>query len=292
MTASNIPGLTCLVTGTTHGIGMEIAQLIASQGNTVLMLNRNTHRANLVQDRIRKITGNSNVYSLQCDLASIESVRQCADIIRHGRNSIDVLINNAGVMSGKRKLSPDGIELTLAVNFLGPFLLTQLLADMLLASPHGRIVNMASSVHIFGRINASSRGLLADGNPDTSAYSGMRAYADSKLAMVMYTLQFAARYQDTTISANCLHPGVVATNLLPADKPLLRWAGQVVKGFMRTPQQSAHASAHLALSPDLNGVSGKYFSAGRKIVEPSAKAKNTRAQQRLWETAVRRVGAT
>lgn len=274
---------TCVLTGTTHGIGLQTAKLMASRGNTVIMLNRNAPRAELVKDHIRKVTGNEKVISLDCDLASLESVRRCAAAIYERQPEIDVLVNNAAVMSGKRELSADGIELTLAVNHIGPFLLTQLLIDALSESEQGRIVNLASSIHTIGRVGNDQSG-------HKGRYKSMRAYADSKLANVMHTLALARKYADTRITANCLHPGVVATNLLPADRPVLKWAGKLVRKVMRSPEESAQATAYLALSSELNNVSGKYFSPGRRIVEPSELARNTSAQDELWEASMRLAG--
>lgn len=279
----NARGLTCVVTGTTHGIGLETAALIASRGNTVLMLNRNAKRGNLVRDQIRRISDNPRVFNLHCDLASLASVRQCAGSIRESHGSIDVLINNAGIMNGRPELSADKIELTFAVNFLGPFLLTQLLIDPLLESQQGRIVNLASSVHALGRLDMDQLG-------STRGYKSMPAYAASKLASVMYTLKLSNKYRNTNLTANCLHPGVVATNLLPANRPLLRWSGKLVKNFMRTAAQAADTTAYVALSPDLGNTSGKYFSANKVIRKPSALARNVSLQEQLWDISMELAG--
>lgn len=276
---------TCILTGTTHGIGLETAKLIAGQGAKLIMLNRNTKRATLVQDHIRKVTGNHQVFNLHCDLASLDSVRECAHAVCEAHGTIDVLINNAGIMNGKPELSDDGVELTFAVNYLGPFLLTQLLVDSLLQSPRGRVVNLASNIHVIGKLDT-------DNLNSTQHYKSMRAYARSKLANVMHTIQLADKYRNTNMTANCLHPGVVATNLLPPSRPVLRWAGKLVKKAMRTPAKSAETAAYLALSPDLNGISGKYFSPDRNVVEPSNLAKSLSARQQLWETSMQLVGLT
>lgn len=276
---------TCVITGTTHGIGLETAKLIASQGDTVLMLNRNPDRAKLVQDHIRRVTDNHQIFNLHCDLASLESVRSCVERVRAAHPTIDVLINNAGIMSGKPEHSADGIELTFAVNYLGPFLLTALLTDALLTAPQGRVVNLASSIHSVGRVNIKQLG-------STQRYQSMRAYAASKLAIVMFTLQLANQHQATNMTANCVHPGVVATNLLPTSRPILRRSGKLVRKLMKSPARSAETIAYLAGSADLNAVTGRYFSANKRVVEPSKLAKDPTIQRQLWDASMQLVGLT
>ena len=272
-----------VVTGTTHGIGLETAKRLAQAGFQVIMLNRDSPRVALVEDHIRRSTGDAEVVSLRCDLANLAAVRDCASELTARVDRIDVLVNNAGVMSGRPQLSQDGFELTLAVNHLGPFLLTRLLLEHLLRSNQGRVVNLASSVHILGRIDFAALGT-------TERYRTMRAYANSKLATVLTTLRLAAEYANTPLTANCLHPGVVATNLLPADKPLLRGAGNLVRRAMRNPAQAAEVCTHLAVDESLRGTTGMYFSAKGKPVTPSATARDVDLQQRLWHTSERMVG--
>lgn len=276
---------TCVITGTTHGIGFEAAKLIAKRGHTVVMLNRNTQRAELVQDHIRKLSGNVEVFNIHCDLASLASIRQCAQTLRAAHSAIDVLVNNAGIMSGKPQRSADGIELTFAVNHLAPFLLTELLKDMLLQSPQGRVVNLASAIHTLVRSDITRLG-------STQRYKSMRVYAESKLANVMHTLQLAERHQDSNMTANCMHPGVVATNLLPADRPILRWGGKLVRKFMRSPAEGAATVTYLALSPDLNTLTGKYFAPNKRIVEPGKLAKDPNLQRQLWDASMQLAGLT
>ncbi len=273
---------TCVLTGTTHGIGLQTAKLVAAQGHRLIMLNRDTQRAALVQDHIRKLTDNHQVFNHHCDLANLDSIRKCVDTIGSAHGTIDVLINNAATMSGKPELSADGFELTLAVNYLGPFLLTQLLVGALLKSPQGRIVNLASSIHFIGHLDPDDLG-------STAGFKSMRAYASSKLANVMHTLQLAENYRTTKLTANCLHPGVVATNLLPLNRPLLRFAGKTVNKVMRAPEDSAKTTVYLAFAPEL-AASGKYFSVNKTIAEPSARARNRNAQEHLWEVSMRLVG--
>ncbi|MDH3640862.1 MAG: SDR family NAD(P)-dependent oxidoreductase [Gammaproteobacteria bacterium] len=276
---------TCLITGTTHGIGLVTAQAVARAGYTLVMANRNTQRTHLVEDHLRKTTGNENVSSLSCDLSSLASVRACASEFLARHRSLDLLINNAGMITAKPQFSTDGLELTFATNHLGPFLLTNLLLESLSAAPAARIVSVASRVHRSGRLD------LEQLTP-ARRFRWPRVYSRSKLANVMMTLALARRLEATTVAANCLHPGVVASNIVPADSPVLRWAGnlKLVKRFMRTTEQGAATSIYLALSPEVDGISGKYFNEHQQMIEPSPLACDVDAQERLWQKSLELTG--
>lgn len=276
---------TCLITGTTHGIGLVTAQAVARAGYTLVMANRNMQRTHLVEDHLRKTTGNQNVSSLSCDLSSLASVRACASEFLAHHQSLDLLINNAGMITAKPQLSTDGIELTFATNHLGPFLLTNLLLESLSAAPAARIVSVASNVHRSGKLDL-------DQLTPAKRFRWPRSYSRSKLANVMTTLALARRLEATPIAVNCLHPGVVASNIVPADSPLLRWAGnlKLVKSFMRTTEQGAATSIYLALSPEVTGITGKYFNEHQQIIEPSTLARDFDAQERLWHKSLELVG--
>jgi len=267
---------TCLVTGTTHGIGTATAQAIAAAGYTVVMANRDLQRSCAVAAQLRQATGNDRISSLHCDLSSLASVRACAAAFLHGHERLEVLINSAGMITAVPERSGDGFELTFATNYLGPFLLTHLLLEALGRASDARIVNLASNVHRCATLDLDRLGHV------DRRYSWPRAYARSKLANVMTTLTLARRLRGTGITANCLHPGVVGSNIVPANSPLLRWGGSLVKGLMRTPEQGAATSIHLALAPELQGVSGRYFDQHQRIVEPAPVARDLRAQERLW----------
>ena len=273
----------CLITGTTHGIGLATVRAIARAGYTVVMANRNQPRVALVEDHLRKTTGNENISSLPCDLASLASVRACAvEFVAH-HTRLDLLINNAGMFTAKPQLSVDGIELTFATNHLGPFLLTQLLLESLHAAPSARIVNLASRVHSRGKLDLES---LTPGK----RYRWPRAYARSKLANVMSTLALARRLEGTSVTANCLHPGIVATNIVPQNSPVLRRGRKLVTRLMRTPEAGAATPIYLALSPEVAGISGKYFDEHQRIVEPSPLVQELAAQERLWARSLELVG--
>ena len=272
---------TCLISGTTHGIGLETTRAMAQADYQVLMACRNLKRAELVKDHLIRTTGNPDIHIIPLDLSSQRSVRECAARVLDATEALHLLVNNAGMMSARPERSADGIELTFATNHLGPFMLTELLLDLLRASAPARIVNVASAVHFRGK---------PDFGNDQERYRGMRVYARSKLANVTYTLDLAGRLAGTGVTANCLHPGVVATNILPSNNPLLRRAGKLVKRFMLTPEQGAGTSIYLALSPEVDGVTGKYLDENQRIVEPSPVAREAATQQTLRELSTRLTG--
>lgn len=206
-----------VITGTTHGIGRVTSRELARAGKTVVMLCRDLAAAGAVRDEIGRCVPCARVEVVHCDLASLASVRQAAAAVRRDYPPLGLLVNNAGMVSTRRRTSVDGFELTFATNHLGPFLLTALLSDHLDGA--ARIVTVASRIHYRGRLD------LAAVTSASTRYRATGAYAGSKLANVMHTFALARRLAGTGISVNCLHPGVVATNLLPrwlrVIKPLI-----------------------------------------------------------------------
>ncbi len=272
-----------LVSGTTSGIGLATARALAASGDTVVMANRDPGRGERTADLLRDATGNPNVINTVCNLSSLASVRACANRIRNEFPPIDVLINNAGLWTAKPELSEDGFELSFATNHLGPFLLTHMLLERMRAAGGARIVNVASVQH-------RAADLDLDHLTPRSPYRGLKAYSRSKLANVMTTLAFARRFDAAEITANCLHPGVVASNIVPENSPLLRRAARAVSAFMRSPARGAATSIYLATSPDVEGVTGKYFDPDQRIIEPSAAARDEAAQDLLWERSLELIG--
>ena len=270
-----------VITGTTHGIGRVTSRELARAGYTVVMLCRNLAAAQAVREEILGQYPKAAVHVVHCDLSSLSSVRSSADTVSRRFEQIDVLINNAGMTSMRHRMSAEGFELTFATNYLGPFLLTALLEPKL--SARARIVNVASRVHYRGRLNL-------DGirNP-RAPYGAQAAYAQSKLANVLHTFALARRLADTQVSCNCLHPGVVATSLLPRwlriIKPLL--SPQIVNA-----ERGARTTLQLALAQDLGAVSGRYFDENG-IAQPAAPlANDVQLQESLWAASARWVGIT
>ncbi len=291
---------TCLITGTTHGIGLVTARKVAERGFRVVMACRNAARANDVRTRMVEATGNSDIHVLECDLTSLASVRRCASEFKQRFDTLTLLINNAGTLSGQSRASADGFELTFACNHLGPYLLTRLLLDPLISSQPARIVTVASQVHgsAAARLNSAAATRNAASDFYTAAaeplasrdYSGMRAYATSKLANVMFTLSLAEQLQDSQVTANCLHPGVVATNIVADTNVFLRSGMKIARYFMLDDERGAATSVYLALSSELEGVSGKYFNEHQRMVDPAPVVLDPAARTALWQISERLCG--
>jgi len=271
-----------VITGTTHGIGMVTSRELAKAGCTVVMLCRNEKAAAKVRADLLAGVPGSDVHAIHCDLASLASVRECAQAVRSRFERIDLLINNAGIVSMQQRLSEDGFELTFATNHLGPFLLTRLLLDRLTA--RGRIVTVASRNHYKGRLGAPD---LAQVAGRRARYNAGAAYARSKLANVMHTLALARRLEGTGITANCLHPGVVDTHLLPRWLRLLR---PLRSRDIIDAEQGARTTLYLALSDEVAGVSGRYFDERQAVQPPLEAANDVTLQEALWQASERWVG--
>ncbi len=243
------------------------------------MLCRDIEAGHVVRGEIVRQVPGATVHVVHCDLASLASVRKSADILRREFARIDLLINNAGMVSTRHRRSEDGFELTFATNHLGPFLLTALLSDRL--TEDARIINVASRVHYKGRLNLD---VIAD---PTAHYSGVTAYAQSKLANVLHAFALARRFSGSRICANCLHPGVVATNLLP-------WWLRVVKPLISRvifdSERGARTTLYLALSKEVAGHSGQYFDENA-VPRPAAPlANDLQLQDFLWQLSAQWTG--
>ncbi len=264
-----------VITGTTHGIGVVTTRELARQGLTVVMLCRDLDAARRVREAIVAMSPEARLHCVHCDLASLASVREAARIVRRDFDRIGWLINNAGMVSTWRRTSVDGFELTFATNHLGPFLLTELLLDRM--SDDGRIINLASRAHYRGKLDLAG---IAD---RSVRYNGAAAYSRSKLANVMHTFALARRLAGSSrVTVNCLHPGVVATNLLP------RWL-RIIKPLLSPniidAERGARTTLYLALSPEVAGVSGRYFDEHQKEQRAAELAYDVRLQEALWKAS-------
>ena len=260
-----------VITGTTHGIGRVTSRELARAGKTVVMLCRNVDAANAVRaDTLRQVPG-ARIEVVRCDLASLASVREAAAAVRRDYPPLGLLINNAGMVSTRQRTSVDGFELTFATNHLGPFLLTALLSDHL--DRNARIVNVASRIHYQGRMDLTG---VTNAN---GRYRAIAAYARSKLANVMHTFALARRMAGTDISVNCLHPGVVASNLLPR---WLRVVKPLITRIMFDVEQGARTSLYLALDPGVAGVTGCYYDEYQIAQAAAPLANDIELQESLW----------
>ena len=277
-TMSHLPvdmtGKVCLVTGANAGIGKETAIGLAKMHATVVMVCRDGERGFTAQQEIKHRGGNDKVELMICDLVSQKSIRDLVSGFKQRHDRLDVLINNAGVLLRERSLTEDGIETTFAINHLGYFLLTNLLLDLLKTSAPSRIVNVASTAHKYGKLDIAAWVTGAD-------YSAFSAYANSKLANVLFTYELARRLKGTRVTANCLHPGAVGTNLF---RGLPKFLQAAIALATIGPERGARTSIYLASSLEVEGVSGKYF-ARRKQEVSSPASHNEEAARRLWEVS-------
>ena len=246
-------GKVIIVTGSNSGIGKETTKALAGMGATVVMAVRNRERGEMARAEIAEETGNESVSVMVCDMASRDSIKRFSDEFRSRHDRLDVLINNAGAVFAKRRLSVDGIESSMAVNYIGPFLLTRELLPLLEASTPSRIVNVSSGLSGTAEFNF-------DDLQRETGYKGMQAYAGSKLMLTTYTLELARRLEGTGVTANVVEPGFVATNLGRNSGSLLNSVMfTLVRPMQITPEKAAENTVYAATSPELEGVTGKIF---------------------------------
>jgi NAD(P)-dependent dehydrogenase (short-subunit alcohol dehydrogenase family) len=279
----NLKGKVCLVTGATAGIGEVTARALAEMGATVVGVGRDPAKSAATAERLRRATGNRAVEFLLADLSSQAQVRQLAETFKQKYARLDVLVNNAGALFMRRAESVDGIEMTLALNHLAYFLLTNLLRDRLTAAAPARIVNVSSGAHQMGGMNF-------DDLEGKRRYDGWRAYGQSKLANVLFTYELARRLEGTGVTANVLHPGFVATNFGHNNGSWFSTAIGVAQKTAKTPEQGAQTTIYLASSPEAAGVTGKYFVDSR-AVSSAPESHDVVAAKRLWEISERLTGA-
>jgi len=276
-------GRICLVTGATSGIGFETAVGLAERGATVLLAGPDRIEAERALASLRERVLGADAFAYGADLARMTEVRDLAARIGERHEGLDVLVNNAGIYATRRTTTSEGYESTLAVNFLAPFLLTSLLWRRMHARPDARIVNVSSVAHIGARFD------LDDPHFERRRYHGFFAYAASKLAILCFTRELAARCRPTAPTSNAVHPGVVGTTLVRnagLAGRMLGWATPV----LGTPRRAAATALHVACAPELKGASGGYFVRSRPR-SPAAKATDRTLAARIWDLAVELTGA-
>lgn len=274
----NMEGKICLVTGATAGIGQATAWILAQLGATVIGVGRNPVKNENSTNLIKEKTGNTSVEYLLADLSSQKEIRMLAWQFRAKYDRLDVLINNAGATFGERLESVDGIEMTFALNHLGYFLLTNLLSDVLKSSAPSRVINVSSSLHKFGKLNFNDI-------PFHYGYARSKAYQRSKLANIGFTYEMARRFCGHAVTVNAMNPGLVATNVGQAAGGIsAKMKGLVDKIAGLTPEEGAQTIVYLATSPEVTGVTGRYFVKEKSI--PSLKMTyDLDFCRRLWEVS-------
>lgn len=268
-----------LVTGATNGIGKITALELARQGAHVIIVGRSPAKTAAVAEELRRQSGSSAVDYLLADLAQVDEVRRLAEVFCRHHQRLDILVNNAGMHFAERQLTAEGYERTFALNHLAYFLLTNLLLEPLKAGAPARVVSVSSLAH------RMVPGLdFDDLMSEKYRWVGFQAYARSKLANLLFTYELARRLEGSGVSANALHPGVVNTGFAKNNAGLVRWGLGLAERFLETPEQGAQTSIYLASSPEVEGVSGKYFVRCRATSSSRASYDLT-AQQRLWQAS-------
>ncbi len=282
MTLSEMQGKICLVTGSNSGIGKETALSLAKMGATVVMVVRNKERGEKAQREVVKQSGNNGVDLMTCDLSSMESIRQFAAEFKKKYNRLDVLVNNAGAVYNKREVTPEGFERTFAVNYLGPFLLTHELLDMLRTSAPSRIINVSSGLAKEGKVDLDD--LQGENTTGKKKVSHARSpfYANTKLMLILYTYELARRLEGSGVTANVLFPGFTATNL-GKNSGSLRSSimFKMVRPMQQSAKRGAETSIYLASSDDVKGITGKCFEK-KKETSTCPASYDEDVQRRLW----------
>jgi len=278
---TDLSGRICLVTGATRGIGRATAEALARMGAQVLLHGRDSASVGAV---VREMVRYGQVTGVVGDLSSLAAVRKLAKEVAAQHPRLDVLVNNAGGGARRREITVDGLERTFAVNHLAPFLLTNLLLERLKASSAGRVVTVSSMAHRGGKLD------FDDLNWERRKYSTLGAYSASKLANILFTTELARRLGGSTVTANSLHPGVVATNIFNNSMGVTgRIFTVLFRPFLLSPAKGALTSIYLASSPEVANVTGKFFDKCRETPTAPA-AQDAAAASRLWEISERLTG--
>jgi NAD(P)-dependent dehydrogenase (short-subunit alcohol dehydrogenase family) len=278
-----IAGKTALVTGATSGIGLEASVKLARMGAELVLVARDRGRGEAAVAAVKQRSGSKAIALLMCDFGSVSQIRALAAEVLARCPMLHVLVNNAGSIARTRELTEDGIERTFAVNHLGPFLLTNLLFDLLMRSAPARVVTVSSAAHRAADMPFDNLQFEHGG------YGIMPAYGRSKLANVLFTRELARRFAGTGVTANCLHPGAVATNIWSHAPGYLRPLLAVGRLFMLSAEKGSDTIVFLAASPDVMGESGGYYERNRKV-SPSSVARDDAIASELWRRSAELVG--
>ena len=265
---------TCLITGSNSGIGKATAIEMAQRGYNILMLCRDSEKSRNAQAEIEKVSNEIMVDLVYVDFSSLKSIENAASEITQKYSSIDVLINNAGVVKRKLTTSEDGLEMNLAVNFLAPFYLTNLLLPLLKQSDSARIINVTSELYKSGKIDMEN-------DYSKTKYQGNNVYANAKLWVVLFTYQLAEMLEEEKITVNAVHPGVIQTDAF-RDYPT--WYNKMLGLFLSKPEAGAKPLVYLATSDEVKDLSGKYFSKS-KLSETAKNTQDRKQWKAVWNRA-------
>ncbi|MEI6289030.1 MAG: SDR family oxidoreductase [Chloroflexota bacterium] len=273
-----LTGKNVLITGATNGIGLVTARELAALGARVTIIGRNKEKCQSTISDIKLISPKYQVDYICADLSDNEGVEAAAGEFLKRNSNLDILINNAGGVFMKRVLNKDGIEMTFSLNHLGYFHLTYLLMESLLANDGARIINVSSDAHRGGQIKF-------DDIQFEAGYSGFGAYSQSKLANLHFTYFLADKYKGTNLTCNALHPGFVDTGFGKNNGKLMTLGLSLMRPFQKTVEDGASTSVYLAASPDVEGISGKYF-VQSKAEKSSPQSYDFNASKKLWDLSL------
>jgi NAD(P)-dependent dehydrogenase (short-subunit alcohol dehydrogenase family) len=281
-TLADMTGRVCVVTGATRGIGRATVEGLARLGATLVLVCRRREDGDRIALEVRRAGEGPPARVIEADLSSQAAVRHAAKEILERYPELHVLINNAGVVTPRREVTVDGLEAQLAVNHLAPFLLTNLLLPALRAGAPSRIVNVSSTTH---------HGAVIDFEDLQSEreYDSAEVYAVTKLMNVLFTYELAMRLEGSGVSANCLHPGAVATRLLADYMRVPLVGGVLAQTFGASPEQGADTVLYLAAAPEVAGITGRYFS-NRRETRSAPNSYDEATARRLWQVSERLTG--
>ncbi len=266
-----------LITGATSGIGKETSRGLAKLGATIVFTTRDDIKGEKTKKELITSTQNKNIHMLKCDLASFESIKNCCKEFKSKYDRLHVLINNAGVWDFKRRQSKDGIENIFATNYLAPFLMTNLLLDILKKSNPSRIINITSGMH-YGTINF-------DDIEFKQNFSGDKAYRQSKLGVILFTRFLAKKLEGTGVTVNVVHPGMNKTDL---GRDAGGFSKMIFKMMGKDPKIGAETSIYLASSPDVENITGEYW-AKKEIKKSSKESYDMDLAKKLWDVSIQYV---
>ncbi|OQA00087.1 MAG: Fatty acyl-CoA reductase [Bacteroidetes bacterium ADurb.Bin408] len=268
-----------IITGSTSGIGKVTAKALAAQGAHLVLPVRNMDKGLQLKEHIEVSLTNAQISLYPCDMESLDSVRKFSEFFKSTYEHLDILINNAGVWINKRELTKDGFEKNFGINHLAPFLMTNLLLEQLKKSEQGRIISVSSMAHKFADIDFEDL-------QSEKSYNSFKAYGRSKLANILFVKKLSMLLKNTKVTANCLHPGVVATSLFNNLGGLSK---KMFEMLMISPEKGAETTIYLATSDEVKNISGAYFSK-KKIAHSSKFSRRADAADKLWEISLKLTG--